>query len=145
MAAAKQAVEDSGILGAVDARALRRVCGQRHRRHEHLRCEQNNLLNQRGPTGVSALFVPMMIANMAAGTIAIEYGAQGPCLPTVTACATSTHAAGEAYRAIAHGYADAIIAGGAEAAIDPLAVAGFTNLHGAFAESDDPLKRLPAL
>ena len=60
--------------------------------------EQSNRLNERGPSRVSALFIPMMISNMAAGTIAIQYNAQGPCLPTVTACATSTHAVGEAYR-----------------------------------------------
>ena len=92
-----------------------------------------------GVSKISARYVPMMIANMAAGSIAIKYDAQGPCLPTVTACATSTHAAGEAYRAIAHGYADAIIAGGAEATINPLAVAGFTTCMALSLETD-PLK-----
>lgn len=81
----------------------------------------------KGPERVSAFFVPMMIANMASGSVSIRYGAKGPTLPIVTACATSTHAVGEAYRAIKHGYADAIIAGGSEAAINELAMAGFVN------------------
>ena len=80
-----------------------------------------------GPRKVSPLFVPMMISNMASGNIAIKYNAQGPSLPVVTACATSTNAVGEAFRAIRFGYADAILAGGAEATVNPLAIAGFTN------------------
>ena len=78
-----------------------------------------------------------MIANIAAGNIAIRNNACGPCLPVVTACATSTHAIGEAYRAIKHGYADAIIAGGTEAAIIPLAIAGFANAK-ALSKAEDP-------
>ncbi len=84
-------------------------------------------LQTRGPGRVSPLFIPMMIGNIAAGVIAIRYQAQGPCLPIVTACATGSHSIGEAYHAIAHGYADAIIAGGTEASVTPMAVAGFTN------------------
>ena len=94
-------------------------------------------LDKKGPGRVSPLFVPKMISNMAAGMIAIRNGAKGPTLPVVTACATSAHAIGEAYRTIKHGYADAIIAGGAEAAIMPLAIAGFTNCK-ALHEGDDP-------
>ena len=90
-----------------------------------------------GPKWVSPLFIPTMIANIAAGNIAIRNNACGPCLPVVTACATSTHAIGEAYRAIKHGYADAIIAGGTEAAIIPLAIAGFANAK-ALSRAEDP-------
>ena len=90
-----------------------------------------------GPKWVSPLLVPTMISNIAAGNIAIRNNACGPCLPVVTACATSTHAIGEAYRAIKHGYADAIIAGGTEAAIIPLAVAGFANAK-ALSRAEDP-------
>lgn len=90
-----------------------------------------------GPKWVSPLFIPTMISNMAAGNIAIRNNACGPCLPVVTACATSTHAIGEAYRAIKHGYADAIIAGGSEAAIIPLGIAGFANAK-ALSRSEDP-------
>lgn len=85
-------------------------------------------LAEGGPKKVSPFFIPMMISNMAAGNIAIRFNAQGPCLPIVTACATSSHTIGEAFRSIQHGYADAIIAGGSEATITPLAVAGFTNI-----------------
>jgi 3-oxoacyl-[acyl-carrier-protein] synthase II len=88
--------------------------------------ESTKLLTE-GPKWVSPLLIPTMIANIAAGNIAIRNNACGPCLPVVTACATSTHAIGEAYRAIKHGYVDAVIAGGAESTIVPLAVAGFAN------------------
>lgn len=98
--------------------------------------ETEKLLNE-GPKWVSPLFIPTMIANIAAGNIAIRNQACGPCLPVVTACATSTHAIGEAYRAIKHGYADAIIAGGSEAAVIPLGVAGFANAK-ALSRSEDP-------
>ena len=94
-------------------------------------------LESRGPGRVSPFFIPMMISNMAAGTIAIRFGAKGPTLPVVTACATSSNTVGEAYRAVAHGYADAILAGGSEATVCPLAIAGFTNSM-ALCESSDP-------
>ena len=90
-----------------------------------------------GPKWVSPLFIPTMIANIAAGDIAIRNKAFGPCLPVVTACATSTHAIGEAYRAIRHGYADAIITGGSEAVIIPLGIAGFANAK-ALSRAEDP-------
>lgn len=90
-----------------------------------------------GPRWISPLFIPTMIANIAAGNIAIRNNACGPCLPVVTACATSTHAIGEAYRAIKHGYADAIITGGTEAAVIPLAIAGFANAK-ALTRAEDP-------
>lgn len=98
--------------------------------------ETEKLLNE-GAKWVSPLFIPTMIANIAAGNIAIRNQACGPCLPVVTACATSTHAIGEAYRAIKHGYADAIIAGGSEAAVIPLGIAGFANAK-ALSRSEDP-------
>lgn len=94
-------------------------------------------LHENGPRKVSPFFVPMMISNMASGLIAIKFKAQGPCLPVVSACATGTHAVGEAYRCIERGDADAVIAGGAEAAITPLALAGFGNAM-ALNGSEDP-------
>lgn len=90
-----------------------------------------------GAKWVSPLFIPTMISNIAAGNIAIRHKACGPCLPVVTACATSTHAIGEAYRAIKHGYADAVIAGGSEAAVIPLGIAGFVNAK-ALSKAENP-------
>lgn len=98
--------------------------------------ETEKILNE-GARWVSPLFVPTMIANIAAGNIAIRHNACGPCLPVVTACATSTHAIGEAYRAIKHGYVDAVIAGGTEAPVIPLGIAGFANAK-ALSRSEDP-------
>lgn len=98
--------------------------------------ETVKLMNE-GAKWVSPLMIPTMISNIAAGSIAIRNNACGPCLPVVTACATSTHAIGEAYRAIRHGYADAIIAGGTEAALVSLGIAGFANAK-ALSRSEDP-------
>ena len=98
--------------------------------------ETVKLINE-GAKWVSPLFIPTMISNIAAGNIAIRNNACGPCLPVVTACATSTHTIGEAFRAIRHGYADAIIAGGSEAAIIPLGIAGFANAK-ALSRAEDP-------
>lgn len=98
--------------------------------------ETEKLLNE-GPKWVSPLFIPTMISNIAAGNLAIRHNARGACVPVVTACATSTHNIGEAYRAIKHGYADAIIAGGSEAVVMPLAIAGFANAK-ALSRAEDP-------
>ena len=136
MAAAIQAVADSGIEGAVSPERLGVYVGSGIGGMQTFVQETEKLLN-RGPGRVSPFFVPMMIGNMAAGNIAIRFNAQGPCLPVVTACATSSHAIGEAFHAIKYGLADAIIAGGAEATIIPLAVAGFSNMK-ALSESEDP-------
>lgn len=84
-------------------------------------------LDSKGPDRVSPFVVPMMISNMPAGTVAIKYGAKGPTVPIVTACATSSHSIGEAFRCIKHGYADAIIAGGTEASINEFSMAGFVS------------------
>ena len=91
------------------------------------------------PSGqwISPLFIPTMISNIAAGHIAIINHAEGPCLDIVTACATSTNAMGEAFRAIKHGYADAIITGGSENATIPIGIAGFANAK-ALSRAEDP-------
>ena len=136
MAAAMQAVADSGIEGQVAPERFGVYVGSGIGGMQTFVQETEKLLN-RGPARVSPFFIPMMIGNMAAGNIAIRFNAQGPCLPVVTACATSSHAIGEAFRAIKYGHADAIIAGGAEATIIPLAVAGFSNMK-ALSESEDP-------
>ena len=136
MAAAKEAMEDSGIMGSIDPTRFGVYVGSGIGGMNTFVTETEKCL-KRGPSRVSPFFIPMMIGNIAAGNIAIAYNAKGPCLPVVTACATSTHALGEAMRAIRHGYADAIIAGGAEASLTPLAAAGFTNCQ-ALSLSENP-------
>ena len=90
-----------------------------------------------GAKWISPLFIPTMISNIAAGNIAIRNNACGPCVPVVTACATSTHAIGEAYRAFKHGYAEAVLAGGSEAATIPLGSAGVAHAQ-ALSKAEDP-------
>jgi beta-ketoacyl-acyl-carrier-protein synthase II len=90
--------------------------------------EQCKIYFEKGNTRVSPLFIPMGISNMAAGTIAIEYGFKGESMSIVTACASSAHAIGEAYRAIQLGEEDVILAGGSEASINEVALAGFENM-----------------
>lgn len=136
MAAAYQAVTQSGIMGNIEPEQLGVYVGSGIGGFHTSFTEAEKLL-KRGPLRVSPLYIPMMIANIATGNIAIKFNAQGPSLPVVTACATSTNAVGEAYRAIKDGYATAIIAGGAEAAIEPMGVAGFCNCK-ALCETDDP-------
>ena len=96
-----------------------------------------------GPRKVSPLFIPKMISNIAAGNIAIRFGAKGPNMSHATACATASTSIGEAYRAIRHEYAQAMICGGSEAAITPLAVAGFGNCMALSAASDKNAASLP--
>lgn len=137
MGAAKQAVEQSGILESdLDKERLGVYIGSGIGGINTTIRETQKLM-EKGPDMVSPFFVPMMISNMAAGAVSIKFGAKGPTLPVVTACATSTHTIGEAYRAIKHGYADAIIAGGSEASINELAMAGFVNCQ-ALNLAEDP-------
>lgn len=127
MAAARQAVEQSGILESeLDKERFGVYIGSGIG-GINTTIRETRKLDEKGPEMVSPFFVPMMISNMAAGAVSIKFGAKGPTLPIVTACATSTHTIGEAYRVIKHGYADAIIAGGSEASINELAMAGFIN------------------
>lgn len=142
MAAAVQAARDSGIVGSIAPDRLGVYVGSGIGGMHTFTSETEKLLS-RGPSRVSPLFIPMMIANIAAGNIAMAMDAQGPCLPVVTACATSTHTVGEAFHAVAHGYADAIFAGGSEATIEPLAIAGFTNCHALSLSQDANAASLP--
>ncbi len=99
--------------------------------------EQVIKMSEKGPSKVAPLFIPMAIINMAAGHIAIKFGARGTCTSTVTACATSSNCIGEAFRNIKHGYSDIILAGGAEASVTKIGIAGFTSLK-ALSINDDP-------
>ena len=100
--------------------------------------EQHKILLERGPGRVSPFFIPGMIINMASGQISIRYGAKGPNIATVTACSTASHAIGEATRYIQRGEADAMICGGTEAAVSPLAVAGFSAMRALSTRNDEP-------
>ncbi len=136
VAAAEQAMKDSGISGTVAPEKFSVYIGAGIGGIGTLETEHTKLI-QKGPRRVSPLFVPMMIPNMAAGTIAIRYDCRGSAMPAVTACASGSNAIGESVRLIRHGYADAVISGGAEATVTPLAVAGFVNMQ-ALSVSDDP-------
>ncbi len=104
---------------------------------------QTKILIDEGADRISPLFIPMMIPNIAGGNIAIKYKAQGPCLTHVSACATGTNSIGEAYLAIKYGRADAILTGGSEAAVTPLAIGGFANSRALTTEEDPSKACLP--
>lgn len=104
---------------------------------------QTRILIDEGADRISPLFIPMMIPNIAGGNIAIKYKAQGPCLTHVSACATGTNSIGEAYLAIKYGRADAILTGGSEAAVTPLAIGGFANSRALTTEEDPSKACLP--
>ncbi len=122
--AATEAMNDSGISGKVDPYRFGVIFGSGIGGFETFATEHETLLNK-GARRVSPLFIPKMIYNIAAGNLAITFGAKGTNMALSTACATGATAVGEAYRAIRHGYADAMICGGSEAAIHPLSLAGF--------------------
>ncbi len=103
----------------------------------HTFVAQTRVMLEEGADRISPLFIPMMIPNIAGGNIAIRHNAQGPCLTHVSACATGTNSIGEAYLAILGGRADAILAGGSEAVLTPLAVGGFANCK-ALTTAEDP-------
>jgi len=142
IAAAYQAVQDSGILGKVAPERFGVYVGSGIGGIITF-TEEVIKLHDRGPRRVSPLFIPTMIANMAAGNIAIKFKAQGPCVPVTTACATGSTAIGEAYRAIRGGYADAVISGGAEAAVGPTGVAGFINCMALSSSTDPDVASIP--
>ena len=89
---------------------------------------ENRKCNEKGPDRVSPMYIPMGILNMATGNVAIDIGAKGESMAMVTACASGTHCIGESFRMIKHGYQDVVLAGGTEAGITPLSIAGFTNI-----------------
>lgn len=128
VAAAAQAVEMSGIEGNFDPERAGVYFGTGIGGINTFENTFEKYL-KKGPRSVSPYFIPMMIPNMAAGTIAIKYGCRGAALPAVSACASGTNALGEAYRAIRHGYVDVMITGGTEATITRTSVAGFINMQ----------------
>ena len=142
MAAAWQAMADSGLHTEgegqnIDPFRLGVYVGSGIGGFEVQYRETAKMIEDPSGRWISPLFIPTMISNIAAGNIAIKHNAKGPCLDIVTACATSSHCLGEAFRAIRHGYADAIIAGGCENATIPLGIDGFANAK-ALSRAEDP-------
>lgn len=137
-AAAEMAVRDASLdLSSIDPERMGVYVGSGEggitTTHENY-----EVLRTRGPSRVSPFFVPMMLSNMPAAYVAMRLGARGPNMAVVTACSTSTHNMGEAMHAIVRGDADIIFAGGAEAAITPIAIAGFANMKALSTRNDDP-------
>lgn len=105
--------------------------------------EENKNYHDKGPDRVGPMYIPMSIANMAAGNVAIELGAKGESVSMVTACASATHSIGEAYRMIKHGYEDVIFSGGTEASITPTGIAGFANMKALTKETNPQRASIP--
>ena len=105
--------------------------------------QQKEVLINKGPDRVTPFFIPLSINNMAAGNISIEIGAQGESFAISTACASATHSIGECYRLIKHGYQDVMLAGGTEASITPLGIAGFTNMKALSTSNDKTRASIP--
>lgn len=139
MVAAKEAVKDSKIdLDAIDRERFGVIVGSGIGGIGTIET-QHEILLQKGPRRLTPLIIPMIITNMAAGNIAIEFGAKGMCTNVVTACATGNNSIGDAFRYLKHGYADIMLAGGAEGSITPLSIAGFAAAR-TLSVSTDPLR-----
>ncbi|MCL6590355.1 MAG: beta-ketoacyl-ACP synthase II [Firmicutes bacterium] len=140
IAASEEALADSGLkITKENARRVGVIVGSGMGGMETITHYQD-VVTAQGPDRVSPFFIPCCIINLAPGQISIRTGAQGPNFSPVTACATGTHALGEAFHIIKRGDADAVISGGAEATINPLAVAGFANMKALCASKGDPAK-----
>jgi 3-oxoacyl-[acyl-carrier-protein] synthase II len=140
VASARMAMEDSGLkidsgnrdrVGCITGSGLGGLSMLEH---------YHKVLLEKGPRRISPFFIPGMIANMAPGQIAIEYGAKGPNISIETACAASSHAVGEAFKQIREGIADAMITGGSEAVVTPLALGGFCSMRALSTRNDEPEK-----
>ncbi len=138
VAAAVQAMRDAGLeAGGFDAFRAGVIVGSGIGGITTFE-EQHNVLRDSGARRVSAFFVPMFIGDIAAGVVSMRFGAKGPNFATQSACATSAHAIGEAFRHIQYGDADVMITGGSEAAVSPMAMAGFANMQALSERNDSP-------
>lgn len=138
LAASDEALKDALLTdGAFDSDRAGVICGTGIGGFQTF-CEQHQAYLERGPNRVSPLFIPMMIPTMAAAQVAIRYGLGGPNMTAVTACASSAHAIGDAFRRIQYGEADVMLAGGTEAALLPLCYAGFGNMKALSRRNDEP-------
>lgn len=139
VAAAKEAIEDAGLnMEAEDAYRVGTAIGSGIGSMDAMEREHAKLL-EKGPSRINPLLVPLMITNMAAGNVAIQFGLKGKSINVVTACATGTNSIGEAFRSIQYGEADVMLAGGSESSITPLGIAGFAALT-ALSNSEDKTK-----
>lgn len=136
MVAAREAWKDSGLdKEKEDMERVGVIVGSGIGGIETIESEHEKCM-QKGPDRVSPMYIPMGILNMATGNVAIDIGAKGESMAMVTACASGTHCIGESFRMIKHGYQDIVLAGGTEAGITPLSIAGFTNIK-ALTKSED--------
>jgi 3-oxoacyl-[acyl-carrier-protein] synthase II len=139
-AAAQEAMAQSGLkITPENADRIGVFIGSGIGGFEIIEREHANLMNG-GPRKLSPFFIPATIVNMAAGQLSIRYGAKGPISATATACATSANSIGDSVRMILHGDADAMIAGGSEAAVTPLSVGGFASMRALSTRNDDPTR-----
>jgi len=140
VAAGKLAIEDAGIdVEKVDSDSFGVILGSGIGGMKTLE-DQHTILMERGPRRISPNFIPMMISNIATGHLSILFNAMGPSMTTVTACASSTNAVGEAFKCIQRGDATMMITGGSEASITPLAIAGFASMKALSTRNDAPEK-----
>ena len=141
MAASKMAIADAGIDLATydDLTRFGVIIGSGIGGLKSL-SDQHTVLMNKGPGRVSPFMIPMLISNMASGLVSMEFGLQGPNFSTTSACATACHAIGEAWRMIVYGEADAFLAGGAEATVVPLGIAGFAAMKAMSTRNDEPTR-----
>ena len=140
VAGAKLAIEDSGLdIEKIDTKRVGVILGSGIGGIETLEKEHTKLM-ERGPKRISPFFIPMMISNMAPGQISMIFGFKGPSFTITTACASGSHAIGEAFRTIKRGGADIIVSGGSEAAVCQMSVGGFCSMRALSTRNDDPTK-----
>lgn len=139
VAAAKEALEDAKIDMAAEDPYRVGVCVSSGVGSLQIIEKEHAKMMEKGPSRINPLMVPLMISNMAAGNVSIQFGLKGKCMDVVTACASGTHSIGEAMRSIQHGEADVMVAGGTEACITPIGVAGFAGLT-ALSTSENPAR-----
>jgi 3-oxoacyl-[acyl-carrier-protein] synthase II len=140
VSASKQAMRDAGLEGGLngyDPDRIGVILGSGTGGLKSFE-EQHDVYRERGPSKISPFFIPMFITDIAAGIVSMQFNAKGPNYATVSACATAAHAIGDAFRTIQYGDADVMICGGSEAAVTPMAIAGFANMKALSERNDSP-------
>src|SRR5437868_14596164 len=139
VAGARQAMENAGLVerNGMDPDRIGVIIGSGIGGLKSFE-EQHDIYRERGPSKISPFFIPMFIADIAAGLVSMRYNAKGPNYATISACATSAHAIGDAFRTIQYGDADIVITGGSEATVTPMAIGGFANMKALSERNDAP-------